>query len=121
MDVQGKVWKDKNYWLVEVPALNVMTQGKTRADALRMIQDAIIELVSCYYKETLIKNFQIIVESNKNEVIGIASNNSELLMAFLLKRQREMSGSTIREASERLDSKSPNAYAQYERGIRRYL
>jgi len=37
-------------------------------------------------------------------------------MAFSLKRQREISGSTIQEVAERLGSKSPNSYAQYEKG-----
>ena len=36
------------------------------------------------------------------------------MLALSLRRQREKSGSTVREASERLGSKSPNAYAQYE-------
>jgi transcriptional regulator with XRE-family HTH domain len=37
-------------------------------------------------------------------------------LSFSLIRQREMSKSTVREVAERLGSKSPNAYAQYERG-----
>lgn len=38
------------------------------------------------------------------------------MLALSLRRQREKSGLTIREAAERLGSKSPNAYAQYEKG-----
>ncbi len=49
-------------------------------------------------------------------MIGITSNNNKLLLALSLRRQREKSGSTVREASERLQSKSPNSYAQYEKG-----
>ena len=40
----------------------------------------------------------------------------KILLAISLRRQREKSGSTVREVSKRLGSKSPNAYAQYERG-----
>jgi transcriptional regulator with XRE-family HTH domain len=37
-------------------------------------------------------------------------------LALSLRRQREKSKSTVRDVSERLGSKSPNAYAQYEKG-----
>lgn len=54
-------------------------------------------------------------------MIGITTNNSSLILALSLRRQREKSGSTVREVSERLGSKSPNAYAQYEKGRSRIL
>lgn len=115
MELEGKVWKDGKLWLVEVPSLNIMTQGKTRKDALFMIEDAIIGLIKCYFKEEDGEGFKIHINDYKN-VIGIASTNTKLLMAFSLKRQREMSESTIQEVAERLGSKSPNSYAQYEKG-----
>jgi transcriptional regulator with XRE-family HTH domain len=46
----------------------------------------------------------------------VISNNNKLLFALSLRKQREKSGLTIREASQRLGSKSPNSYAQYEKG-----
>lgn len=49
-------------------------------------------------------------------VFGIRSSNNNLMLSFSLIRQRELSKSTVREVAERLGSKSPNAYAQYERG-----
>jgi hypothetical protein len=48
-------------------------------------------------------------------VIGMGASNDKLLFALGLKRQRLRSGSTIRDVSNRLKSKSPNAYARYER------
>jgi predicted RNase H-like HicB family nuclease len=115
MELEGKVWKDEKFWLAEVPSLNVMTQGKTRKEALFMIEDAIIGLINCYFKEKAGEEFKIHVNDYK-DVIGITSTNTKLLMAFSLKRQREMSESTIQEVAERLGSKSPNSYAQYEKG-----
>jgi len=41
MEFEGKVWKDGKFWLVEVPALNVMTQGTTKKEVLEMAQDAL--------------------------------------------------------------------------------
>ncbi len=116
MELEGKIWKDGKFWLVEVTALDVCTQGYTRKEALRMIADAIEVLVDGYFPEEKVKNFKIHVQDYKKDVIGITSSDNSLMLAFSLIRQREMSKSTVRDVAERLGSKSPNAYAQYERG-----
>lgn len=43
MELEGKVWRDheSSWWLIEISFLEVMTQGKTRKEALRMIKDAV--------------------------------------------------------------------------------
>ncbi|MGZ3632831.1 MAG: type II toxin-antitoxin system HicB family antitoxin [Parachlamydiaceae bacterium] len=115
MELEGKIWKNKNHWLVEVSSLNIMTQGNTRDEALYMIQDAIIEYMKYYFKSK-IEGFKLEINDYKKSIIGISSNNNKLLLALSLIKQREKSGSTIRQASERLGSKSPNSYAQYEKG-----
>lgn len=113
MELEGKIWKDGKFWLVEVPALDIMTQGTSRKNALYMIVDAIEGLIDCYFPEEKIK---VIVQDYKNEIIGISSSNNSIILAFLLRRQRQVSKSTVREVSERLGSNSPNAYAKYEKG-----
>lgn len=115
MELEGKIRKNKNHWLVEVPSLNIMTQGETRDEALFMIKDAIMEYIK-YYFELESEGFDLDVIDYKKSVIGIAANNTKLLLSLSLRKQREKSGSTVREASERLGSKSPNSYAQYEKG-----
>ena len=37
----GKVWQDGKYWPIEVPELNLMTQGKSQKDARDMLYDLI--------------------------------------------------------------------------------
>jgi predicted RNase H-like HicB family nuclease len=115
MELSGRIWKNKNHWLVEVSSLNIMTQGETRKEALLMVKDAIMEYIR-YYFESEIEGFELGVNDYKKSVIGITANNNKLLLALSLRKQREKSGSTIREVSERLGSKSPNSYAQYEKG-----
>lgn len=116
MEIQGRIWKEGKFWLVEIPSLDVMTQGKTREDAHFMIKDALFELMVSYFRDENLKDFELESIDYGKEVIAITSNNTKLLLAFSLRRLREMSGSTVKEAAERLGSKSPNAYAQYERG-----
>jgi len=116
MEMEGKIWKDGKFWLVEIPALDAMTQGKTRKEALAMVEDLVFEMTRSYFEDEVGKDFSITVIDYKKDVIGVIASDNRLFLALSLRRQREKSGSTVREASERLGSKSPNAYAQYERG-----
>jgi predicted RNase H-like HicB family nuclease len=113
MELDGRVWKSKNDWLVEVPSLDLMTQGTSRENALAMIKDAVLNLLRHYFD--LGKSFDVTVKEHKGKSIGITATDSSPLLALSLRRQREKSGSTIRESAQRL-GKTPNAYAQYERG-----
>lgn len=115
MELEGKIWKNKGFWLVEIPSLNIMTQGETREEALLMVKDSIMEYMN-YYFDSDVKGFELAVNEYKKSVIGITANSNKLLLALSLRRQREKSGSTVREVSERLGSNSPNSYAQYEKG-----
>jgi predicted RNase H-like HicB family nuclease len=117
IELEGRVWKDSDssWWLVEISFLDVMTQGRTRKEALKMIKDAVMELLKDSYENFLGKQFQLTVNLYQEGVIGLGASDEKLLFALGLKRQRLRSGSTIRDVSKRLKSKSPNAYARYER------
>jgi len=116
MELEGKIWKDGKFWLVEVPCLDIMTQGKTRKEAFMMIKDAIITCALCNFDEKLLVNFDVIVKEYDRDVICITTTDNKILLALSLIRQRVKSGSTIRDASKRLGSTSPNAYGAYEKG-----
>ena len=38
MRFQGRVYRDSGVWLAEVPIFEAMTQGRTRAEALKMMR-----------------------------------------------------------------------------------
>lgn len=116
MEFEGKIWKDGEYWLVEVPAIDVCTQGVSREDALKMIVDALETLVEGYFPNENIKGLKLIAHDYGKKEIGITSSNNSLMVSLSLIRQREISKSTVRDVVKRLGSKSPNVYAQYERG-----
>jgi predicted RNase H-like HicB family nuclease len=115
MELEGKLRKSGKFWLVEVPAVEVMTQAYSREEALKMIADAIEGLVACYFPKEA-KDFKVFVKDYKKGIIGVSTSNNSLMQAFSLRRQRTASKSTIREVAERLGSSSPNAYARYEKG-----
>lgn len=116
MELEGAVFKKGKIWIIAVPSLNLMTQGKTKKEALEMIVDAAMGLAECYFDAKIEAGFSIVATEHEPGIIGLSATNSKLLLALSLKRQREKSGLTVREAAARLGSSSPNAYAQYERG-----
>lgn len=116
MELEGKVYKDGKFWLVEIPGLDAMTQGRTRREAVFMAKDLVFEMVKSYFNSEIGTDFKVTLIDYKKDLIGITANDIKLLLALSLKRQREKSGSTLKEAAQRLGSKSPNAYAQYEKG-----
>ena len=109
MRLAGKIFKDGKFWVIEVPVLGVVTQGRTRKEAYEMIADAIESLANQ-------KDFKIDVYSGKGDYFEIGSADVAGLIAFLLKRQRTKHGLTLGEVAERLGAKSNNTYARYEQG-----
>jgi hypothetical protein len=111
MRFEGRVWKDagSKYWLIEVPLLDVMTQGTSKKDAYCMITDAVEGLANR-------KGFCVDVRPLGSETFTIGSNVDNVMIALMLKRQREAHRLTLMEVARRLGQKSPNAYARYERG-----
>ena len=111
MRFEGRVSKDKGskYWLVEVPLLDVMTQGTSKNDAYFMIADAIEGLVNQ-------KGFKVDVRPLDRESFTVGASQESVMIALMLKRQREAHRLTLVEVARRLGQKSPNAYARYEQG-----
>jgi len=109
MRLSGHVFKVGKYWAIEVPILSVVTQGRTKKEALEMMGDAIESLV---HK----KGFIVEIFPGKGNYFEVGSSDLATLTAFLLRRQRMKRGLTLMEVSKRLGAKSHNAYARYEQG-----
>ena len=106
---EGKLSKEGKYWAVWVPALDVYTQGKSKKDALVMIEEAVELLVDR-------KRFEVSASPlPENQFVLRAKNsdNDKYLIALMLKNQRAKYGLSLQEVSDRLGV-SKNAYAQYE-------
>ncbi len=109
MKLEGKIWKDGKFWLIEIPFLDLATQGKNKKDAFFMIKDAL---------EILINNnkFKSQVIPTAGDTFYIESPTMNILIPFILKRLRQKNHLTIREVADRLGHKSHTAYARYETG-----
>jgi len=109
MRFAGRVFKVSQYWAIEIPILGVVTQGRTKKEAYRMIADAVESLVNK-------RGFKVKVYPGKGDYFEVGSSDQATLGAFLLRRQRMKCGLTLAEVARRLGAKSHNTYARYEQG-----
>ncbi|HUP63966.1 MAG TPA: helix-turn-helix transcriptional regulator [Thermoanaerobaculia bacterium] len=109
MRFEGNVIRDGRFWLAEIPILAAATQGRTRAEALLMIGD---------WLETMIgsRDFRGHVFPTGKNTFEVGGTDAAAMIALLLRRRREASGSSLRDIASRLGASSRNAYARYERG-----
>lgn len=106
---EGKLITDGKYWGVEIPALDVYTQGTSKKDALAMIKEAVEILVDR-------KGFAVAASPLPGHQFVLrtqTADDDKYLVALLLKNQRAKYGLSLQEVADRLGI-SKNAYAQYE-------
>jgi DNA-binding XRE family transcriptional regulator len=109
MRFEGRIKKDGRFWLVEIPAFDAFTQGRTKREAFAMAKDLIETMADA-------RGFRVTVFPAGKDAFEIGANRIGVLLALLLRRQRERQGLTLSEAAERLGQRSRNAYARYEQG-----
>jgi len=105
----GRAFRSGRFWAAEVPILDVATQGRSQADARRMIADAIEALVNK-------PGFQAKVYAGGGGNFEVGADDDAVLAALLLRRARARAGLSLAEVASRLGAKSVNAYARYEQG-----
>ena len=87
MRLAGRVFRIGRQWAVEVPLLDVVSQG-----------------------------FRVDVFPGAGEHFEVGSTDQAALTALLLRRARQRSGLSLSQVARRLGSSSVNAYARYEQG-----
>ena len=109
MRFSGRVWKDRSHWLAEVPLFEAVTQGRSRREALEMIEDWFVSMVNR-------PGFAVEAMPTGQDEFEVTSNDLKSMISLLLQRLRQESGLSLADAAERLGARSRNAYARYERG-----
>ena len=109
MRFEGRIKKQGKHWLIEIPAFDAMTQGRTKREAFEMAEDLIETMADA-------KGFRVRTYPSSGATFEIEANHIGTLLALLLRRQRERQGLTLAETAKRLGQSSPNAYARYEQG-----
>ena len=109
MRFSGKIYKDRKYWLAEIPILDLMTQGRTKREAYEMVADMLDTMVNQ-------KDFEITVFKGKKDTFEVGSSDAKYFVRLLLQRKRELSGLSLSQVASRLGMSSRNTYARYEQG-----
>ena len=109
MRVEGRITRSGSWWALEVPLLDIYTQGRTRREAFEMLEDA-AQLLANH------DGFGLEFHGRSGERFEVSGVDEASFYAFVLKRQRQARGLSLRDVSERLGAKSRNAYARYEQG-----
>ncbi len=109
MRFAGRVFRVGRYWAVEVPILDVVSQGRTKKDALEMIADAVESLANR-------PGFTLDVFPGTGAHFEVGSKDQATLTALLLRRARQRAGLSLAQVAQRLGAASINAYARYEHG-----
>ncbi len=103
--------KEGKFWVVEIPALDLMTQGLSKAEAYRVAGTVVEDVVGK-------AGFKVSVHKVGKNGFVLEANNSAELIPLMLRRQRTKMGISVREASLLMGSSSPNAWGAYEQGRR---
>ena len=111
MRIEGHMWKDGKFWIVEIPALDLMTQGLSKVEAYRVAGTVVEDVVG---KD----EFKVTVRKSGKDGFVLETNDSLEMISLLLRRQRMKKGISVREASRLMGSNSPNAWGAYEQGKR---
>ena len=109
---RGKVCKEGKFWTIEVPDLDLMTQGHTKAEAYEMLDDLLKTAIDR-------NNLKLDIARYRNDTFLLRGRDEQTeadLIALLLKRQRAKSGLSQSDMAKLLKAKSDNAYARYEQG-----
>ncbi|HAT09017.1 MAG TPA: hypothetical protein DCS97_00100 [Planctomycetes bacterium] len=110
MIVKGTIIKSGRWYVVEAPALDLHTQGRSKAEALRMAE--------AWVRDMLDKQ-DLDVTATADDTgagFGLRCADAAVLVGLVLHRRRTAAGLSMREVADRLGSKSPNTYARYESG-----
>ncbi len=109
MKLLGTYSKEGKFWISEIPFINMMDQGKTKIESLKMMKASVEELINQ-------DAFSCQVEDLGHNEFVISSNDSKTLCCFILRRLREGRGLSIREVANQLGNKSHTEYARHETG-----
>jgi hypothetical protein len=109
MKIPVRIHKSGTSWIATMPILDGMTQGRSRLDAARM--------AVAWIRDILDRQDIDLTLSEEGAHYVIRTTEPGPVIALMLRRQREASGLSLAQVSQRLGRGSRNAYARYEQGL----
>jgi DNA-binding XRE family transcriptional regulator/predicted RNase H-like HicB family nuclease len=113
--MNGRAWQDKDWYLIEIPALDLMTQGTDIDDALFMINDAL----ALHLEELGVDGFDPNSSHWTDKDQGFFSISvpwNKRIVGFMMQRLRHRTNLSQRDLAKKLGYSSHNSIAAYESG-----
>lgn len=107
MLIEANVQKSGKEWVIDCASFDLMTQGKTKKEAVFMLIDAVKELTE---GGLILEEYE-----SKSSVVSFYSNDPSKILSFSIKRLREAQGLSLREVATLAGDKSQTALARYEK------
>ena len=85
--LKGRVYKENDFWLIQLPAVDAMTQGTSRDDAFEMLKD--------YIETDLEKPIEYEVKDEGGHDFEIEFPKTEEIIAWVSRRTRQSAGKTL--------------------------
>ncbi len=109
MRILGHLRRDGRHWLADMPALDGMTQGRSRAGGGTHGGRLGGILIGR-------RGVSVTAEAGPGDTFHVRCSDPAALVGLLLRRQREHAGLSLADVAHRLGASSRNAYARYEQG-----
>lgn len=109
---RGRLFKERKFWMIEVPDLDLMTQGYSKEEAYFMLDDLVKELLE-------MPELKLDIARHRNNTFLLDTKDEEsekALIALMLRRQRIKAGLSLDQMAKLLGARSKNTYARYEHG-----
>lgn len=111
MMLRGRVYKNGAHWLIECPALDAMSQAKTKREAYEMLVDWIQTALDQPKFEVA-----IIPDSATAEGFDISFVDFKPIMGLMIERTRQKHEMTLDDIAKHMGLKSRSNISHYETG-----
>ena len=110
MKIRGSYFRDGKHWVVDLPAIDATTQAPAKSKIEEMVRDLLSSLAN--------RPIELSAALFGNGKIEVDVIDEVALFPLILRRQREKSGMSQKDAANLLGYASVNAYSAYEQGER---
>ena len=108
----GQIWRDRSWWLAEVAAAGIHTQGRSRRDVRSMIADALESII--HHRGFKVSVSEVGRTADGRIDVLVEANQASRLAAYVLRYQRSKHGISLARAARAIGQSSKTAVARYE-------
>lgn len=112
MKLRGNLIKDGKWWVATVPAVEVASQGKTQAEAIMMVMDAMALLIEDMSEE----HIKLEAQKLPGKEFLVSTMTPTPIICLMLRNIRKKTGVSVRGLAKSVGTKGANTVFQFERG-----